>query len=789
MTSSPARRAGKGIALAAIAAGFVMLSPPAHAQGSGDEFRIVDCLLPPQIRQLGRNVTYAAARRAVKTSAADCQNRGGEYVVSENANIASALKVWLPAAEEGDTEAQVAVGEIFEKGLGVPPDFEVAALWYEAAALAGSSRAAINLGQLYEQGRGVPQSKEDAAKWYRRAAGLPDLTFEVQQASAPAEPQPDPAAQAELQRLRAENESLRSTIEDRERALNALQDELRALEQRKQADRAALQDQQAALANLQRQLEIKEGEARQSRNLADSLSERQQALSVQQEEMTFLKDTIDALRSESQAMRQALEAQGAAAAEDKTQLRTDLAALQVRILELNSAYERQQGALADKQAALEEARAALAETRAADAERQREIEALRQSIARNQEDLATRNEAIAALEREVARLEAQTASQREEIAALNKPAPAPAAGDALVELIEPQIALTRGEGVLTVPDNQADLLVIGRLARPDQVTAVHVNGTQSAITGDIFRTTIPILKSNEDVEITASLSDGTTTGLSFRVTRPQRTERSAVAGDAIGLPVDETLNFGRYHALVIGNNDYAHLPTLKTAVTDARALAELLETAYGFRVTLLENATRYDILSALNKMRETLTSDDNLLIYYAGHGELDSINDRGHWLPVDAEPNSSANWISNVAVTDIVNAMTVGQLIVIADSCYSGALTRGALGSLAGGKSEREQLLLIRQLISQRSRMVMTSGGLEPVLDGGGGAHSVFAKSLLETLRRNTGILSGKDLHGYVLPQVASAASEAAFRQIPEYAPIKFAGHEAGDFFFVRTLN
>ena len=97
------------------------------------------------------------------------------------------------------------------------------------------------------------------------------------------------------------------------------------------------------------------------------------------------------------------------------------------------------------------------------------------------------------------------------------------------------------------------------------------------------------------------------------------------------------------------------------------------------------NATRYDILAALNELREKLTDKDNLLIYYAGHGELDERNQRGHWLPVDAEPNSTANWISNVAITDVLNSMTVQQLLVVADSCYSGTMTRSSLGRLEGG--------------------------------------------------------------------------------------------------------
>ncbi len=62
-------------------------------------------------------------------------------------------------------------------------------------------------------------------------------------------------------------------------------------------------------------------------------------------------------------------------------------------------------------------------------------------------------------------------------------------------------------------------------------------------------------------------------------------------------------DFGRYHALVIGNNDYEFLPKLTTALVDAVAVAELLRLRYGFKVKLLVNANRLQILDALNAYR------------------------------------------------------------------------------------------------------------------------------------------------------------------------------------------
>ncbi len=53
----------------------------------------------------------------MKTTASDCRIRGGEYVEFDRADMKTALKVWLEAAQAGDPEAQNNVGEIYERGL------------------------------------------------------------------------------------------------------------------------------------------------------------------------------------------------------------------------------------------------------------------------------------------------------------------------------------------------------------------------------------------------------------------------------------------------------------------------------------------------------------------------------------------------------------------------------------------------------------------------------------------------------------------------------------------------
>ena len=94
---------------------------PTPSGQAADAFLVVDCLLPGQIRRLGNQVTYVGARRAEKATARDCEIRGGEYVAYDRADYKTALQVWMDGAQRGDPKSQMYVGEIYEKGLGVPP--------------------------------------------------------------------------------------------------------------------------------------------------------------------------------------------------------------------------------------------------------------------------------------------------------------------------------------------------------------------------------------------------------------------------------------------------------------------------------------------------------------------------------------------------------------------------------------------------------------------------------------------------------------------------------------------
>jgi formylglycine-generating enzyme required for sulfatase activity/uncharacterized caspase-like protein len=235
------------------------------------------------------------------------------------------------------------------------------------------------------------------------------------------------------------------------------------------------------------------------------------------------------------------------------------------------------------------------------------------------------------------------------------------------------------------------------------------------------------------------------------------------------------LDYGNYHALVIGNNAYQHLKPLKTAVADAEAVAQIRREKYGFQVTLLRNAKRYQISRAVAELRRRLTQNDNLLIYYAGHGTLDG--DAGFWMPVDAEEKYDTYWYSNATLSRHLKIMTARHVLVVSDSCYSGTLLREAPARLPTGTARS---VWLQRMAQRRSRTALTSGGLEPVQDSGGGGHSVFAKWFLEVLRDNDQVLDGQTLHDKLKGPVVVNA-----KQTPAYSDIRETGHEFGDFLLV----
>jgi uncharacterized protein len=247
------------------------------------------------------------------------------------------------------------------------------------------------------------------------------------------------------------------------------------------------------------------------------------------------------------------------------------------------------------------------------------------------------------------------------------------------------------------------------------------------------------------------------------------------------------MNFGRFYALIIGDQHYRTLESLQTPHADVQRAARVLKEKYGFSVQLLEDADDVGILRALNDLNRVLKPDDNLLIYYAGHGyRLQSSESvAGFWLPVNADaPPVDTFWIPNEQITGHLGRLAARRILVVADSCYAGLLSAEP-SFLFLDNTAAFSLDYVKFKLPKRARLLLSSGGDEPVLDAGGKGNSVFAEAFLDVLESNTQLLPSPALFSQVQARVKAAAARSQFKQVPEFKSIKGAGHEVGDFFFV----
>jgi len=569
---------------------------------TADDLMVVDCLLPGKVRQLGKNSKFLTARQPVKTTVSECAIRGGEFTAFDRADYATSLKIWMPQAQSGDAEAQAYVGEIYEKGLGLSPDYDLAAVWYKKSAKQGFTRAQINLGNLFEKGLGVEKDSIAALNWYRKASGID-----------------------------TDNLEYASTI-------------------------VATKELESSLGELQKE--------------------------------------VDVLQR----------------------------------------YKKQ------NEAALEATR------------KQQEEKASARANTLKGKDYASPS----------------------------------------IEIIDPPISLTRSGPSALLRGAISEREVIGRVEAPAGLSQFVVNGeTVELDEFNLFFLNIPIETKRTYISMNAMDNVNQTVGFDFTL---YLESAGAASMSEKHLSVQQSTNissekYGKFYALVIGNNEYENYTNLKTAVTDATTVAKVLNEQYGFDTRLLLNASRYDILSAINELRNDLTEKDNLMIYYAGHGDLDDSNEKGYWLPVDAEPGNSANWLSNTSISDQLNTMKANHVMVVADSCYAGTLSTASVARQNLNLSDEDITSWLDVMTDVRARTVITSGGVRPVLDSGGGKHSVFAKAFVKALEDNKRVLDGNSLYVSILGDVRRDSAAMAHEQIPDYGAIKYAGHEAGEFFLFPVVN
>jgi hypothetical protein len=235
---------------------------------------------------------------------------------------------------------------------------------------------------------------------------------------------------------------------------------------------------------------------------------------------------------------------------------------------------------------------------------------------------------------------------------------------------------------------------------------------------------------------------------------------------------------GSYHALFIAIDNYSSKvwTPLNNPVNDANAIKSVLGMKYGFSdVTTLydQEATRAKIIETLEKKVNQMSENDNLVIYFSGHGI--EIGEEGYWVPVEAKSQERYELLSIAEVKNIIGKSKSHHILIMVDACFSSTILKSPAfsGSNLGSETYYEQ---VDQLIS---RQAITAGGLEPVMDGSGD-NSIFAKYILKFLNSNQKtILDASELYELIKYPVAANSPN-----IPQFGHLQNTGHEGGQFLF-----
>jgi WD40 repeat protein len=235
----------------------------------------------------------------------------------------------------------------------------------------------------------------------------------------------------------------------------------------------------------------------------------------------------------------------------------------------------------------------------------------------------------------------------------------------------------------------------------------------------------------------------------------------------------ENTGQGRNFLLVIGINNYTYWPKLNNAVKDAQDVRDMLTSRYGFLPENTigiynEEASSKNILDQLLKIQEMMRVNDNLLIYFSGHGFYNSKIDEGYWVPYGAQKNEETDYLPNSTLVKYIKSIDCKHIFLVVDACFSGSLFSD------GHKG------YVEKVGQFKSRWCLSSGRLELVSDGKTGENSPFAFYFIKFLKENTKPeFSVSELIQYVKVAVSNNTE-----QTPIGNPLKNVGDEGGEFIF-----
>lgn len=238
---------------------------------------------------------------------------------------------------------------------------------------------------------------------------------------------------------------------------------------------------------------------------------------------------------------------------------------------------------------------------------------------------------------------------------------------------------------------------------------------------------------------------------------------------------DEVVAKGRDLVVVIGIKHYHDKiwRTLDNAVTDAQGVQDLFTKTLNFLAPiepLLDGKATKAAITALvqEQLHELLKPDDNLVLFFAGHGHTRVAGPQGaaieigFIIPVEARAGHWGDYIKISSFLEDVSQLPARHVLVILESCYAGfALSEQVKRTDRGGEVRYQH-----DLIKRRSRKVITSARHDQTaLDGGPHpGHSLFTGTLIDGLfwgeadTDHNGLVTSSELGLYLEQRVGQAS-------------------------------
>ena len=344
----------------------------------------------------------------------------------------------------------------------------------------------------------------------------------------------------------------------------------------------------------------------------------------------------------------------------------------------------------------------------------------------------------------------------------------------IVVITEPNVELKRGFKIVEAKR----ILVKGKATDTDGIYEITINGIEANVSEDgTFKANIPLKYGKNDLIVIATDLKQASSTKSFVIKRSSpNIDKDVITDNTLDQKLD--IGFGKYYALIIGVSNYVDdkIQDLKGEPTkDAQSLADVLVSKYSFaqeNVTLLKNPTENQINREFIKLSRKVGKNDNLVIFYAGHGNYDKTTEKGYWMPANANMEFEENIILNTSIVTYIKAIPSKHTLLISDACFSGSI-------LTTSRSYKEASKAVQKKYELPSRKAITSGTLTTVPN-----ESVFMKYLLKRLNQNSEkYLSAGQLFNMIEDPVINNTTGD---NQPQYAPISRTGDEGGDFIFIK---